>query len=121
MNKFGLSQNSENLSRIRLAEQEQRLILHNNLIQRILKLRDKLSCTTSLTEIATKIDELEQNIYGGIDLEEIEAEIIVIEKIVGLHFHNLLSFMFFEELELPQSKTSKAIHQVRQSNLAEQV
>jgi hypothetical protein len=121
MSKFGLSYNPQNLERIRLAEQEQRRLMHNNLIQRILKLRDKLSCTSSLTEIAIKIDELEQNIYGGIDLEEIEAEIIVIEKIVGKHFHNIQDFLYLRETESAQSKTARAIQQVRETNNLEKV
>jgi hypothetical protein len=73
--------------RIKIMEQQRR-VLHNNLTQRILKLRDKIGTNTSLTEISEKLNDLEMNINGGCDLEEVEEEIIVIEKIVSRHFQN---------------------------------
>jgi hypothetical protein len=73
--------------RLKILEQQRR-ILHNNLTQRILKLRDKIGNNVSLTEIAVKLNDLEMNINGGCDLEEVEEEIIIIEKIVSRHFQN---------------------------------
>jgi hypothetical protein len=80
--------NPEILEQIRFREEEKRRILHNNLMQRILKLRDKIGTNISLTEVAQKLDDLEMNIKGGCDLEEVEEEIIVIEKVVSRHFQN---------------------------------
>ncbi len=71
-------------------EKEQRIILHNNLLQRILKLRDKIGTSMSLTELSRKLIDLETMVYGGCDLEEIDIEIISIENIVILHLNNSL-------------------------------
>jgi hypothetical protein len=108
----------ETFEKIRQAEHERR-ILHNNIIQRILKLRDKLSSTTSLTEITSKLDELERNVYAGSDLEEIEEEIVIIEKIVSHYFHSVLSFFLLEEIETPETKANQAILHARDTNHAE--
>jgi hypothetical protein len=119
MNSISTLSLSEALNQIQRVEQEQRIILHNNLIQRILKLRDKLSGTVSLTEISDKLDELERSIYSGSDLEEIEEEIIIIEKLVSHHFHSLLQFIIHEEIETPEIKANHAIHHARDTNHAE--
>jgi hypothetical protein len=68
--------------------EQQRRILHNDLTIRILKLKDKIGTNMSLTELSEKLNTLETNINGGCDLEEIELEIIEIEKIVIKHFQN---------------------------------
>jgi hypothetical protein len=80
--------NPETLEQLQIEQEEQRRILHNNFIQRILKLRDKIGNNISLTEISTKLNDLEMNINGGCDLEEMEEEIVVIERIVSQHFQN---------------------------------
>jgi hypothetical protein len=106
---------------IQIYEEEQRRVLHNNLMQRILALRDKLSSTASLTEISERLNEIEVEIRGGCDLEEIDIEIMAIEKIVSKHLQGFLQFILHTEIEVTESKTSKAIHQARDLNKAEKV
>ena len=80
----------ENLENQQLIIQEQRRILHNNLMQRILKIRDKLSNTTSLTKINDKLNDLEVEILSGGDLEKIEIELIAIEKTILIYLQSFL-------------------------------
>jgi hypothetical protein len=119
-----MSDNSAKLSpefaqRMTLEYEEQRRILHNNLMQRILTLRDKLSSTASLTEISKRLNEIEVEIRGGCDLEEIDLEIMAIEKIVGKYLQSFLQFLIHAESEISESKTSQAIHHARDTNYAE--
>lgn len=106
---------------IQIYEEEQRRILHNNLMQRILALRDKLSSTASLTQISERLNVIEVEIRGGCDLEEIDIEIMAIEKIVRKHLQGFLQFFIHTEIEAIENKTAKAIHQVRDVNKAEKV
>jgi hypothetical protein len=120
MNNKSAFSSPEYAQRIALEQEEQRRILHNNLMQRILTLRDKLSSTTSLTEISERLNEIELEIRRGCDLEEIDIEIMAIEKIVSRYLQTFLKF-FDVEPQVTESKTSKAIHQVRDVNKSERV
>lgn len=111
----------ESTQRSSLEYEQQRLILHNSLIQRILKLRDKLSSTISLTELSTQLDDLEKSIYSGGNLDQIDQEIKALEKTVSLHLNRLLQFLFFEENSTPEDIASQAILYIREVNKSEKV
>jgi hypothetical protein len=119
MSNNSLSLNPETLEKLKIEAQEQRRTLHNNLLQRILKLRDKLSSTASLTQISHRLNEMEMEIYSGCELKDIEVEINGIEKIVGSYIQSFLQFMIHHQTEVLESKTSLAIHQARDVNNTE--
>lgn len=101
-------------------EDEQRIILHNNLLQRILKLRDKIGINMSLTELSQKLNDLETMIYGGCDLEEVDIEIEHIETQVKKHFSKIIN-VFRHPIKGIITQTQNIFNRVRSKAIVQEI